>query len=164
MAGLLYSSKGRKFTKQYELLSIEGLRSKVALQNLFQFPGTHCTHIHSGKHIRAAARYRNGNGRQFGGCFSGFHSSNGTGRVTGRRYGRNDGWLIHFAISPQFNRYTGEFRLGFPLSYGLPPISASLRRLPGNNHLKLVTKEIFCLFITNSTSMQTREVFNGGAW
>jgi hypothetical protein len=44
MAGLSYSSKGRKFTKQYELLSIEGLRSKVALQKLFQFPGTHYTH------------------------------------------------------------------------------------------------------------------------
>jgi hypothetical protein len=48
--------------------------------------------------------------------------------------------LIHFAISPQFHRYTGEFRLGFPLSYGLTPISASLRRLPGNNHLKLVVE------------------------
>jgi hypothetical protein len=44
MAGLSYSSKGKKFTKQYELLSIEGLRSKVALQKLFQFPGTDYTH------------------------------------------------------------------------------------------------------------------------
>jgi hypothetical protein len=64
---------------------------------------------------RAAARYRNGNGR-------------------------NDGWLIHFVISPQFHRYTGEFRLGFPLSYGLLPISAYLRRLRRNNRLKLVVE------------------------
>jgi hypothetical protein len=42
MAGLS-SSKGRRFTKQYELLN-RGLRSKVALQKLFQFPGTHYTH------------------------------------------------------------------------------------------------------------------------